>query len=164
MLSKSMQDSLNEQVRMELYSSYLYLAMSAYCDSAGYQGFANWFRIQAGEEREHAMKIYDFIQERGGRVILKAIDAPPVNYPSPVDCMEKSLDHERKITGLIHKLYEQGLKDKDYAAQVFLQWFVNEQVEEEKNVADILDQIRLVGKQGPSLFLVDRSLAGRKKD
>jgi ferritin len=164
MLSKSVQDALNEQIKMELYSSYLYLAMSAYCDSAGFQGFAHWFRLQSGEERTHAMKIYDYIQERGGRVILKAIDAPHVNYPSPVDCMDRSLDHERKVTGLINKLYELALKDKDYATQVFLQWFIKEQVEEESSVAEILDQIRLVGKQGPSLFLVDRSLAGRKKD
>ena len=164
MLSKAMQDALNEQVRAELYSSYLYLAMSAYCQSAGYQGFGHWFRVQSGEEQDHAMKFFDYISDRGGRAVLKGIDAPPVNYPSPVDCMEKALEHERKITGLIGKLVDLAQKEKDHATQVFLQWFVSEQVEEEKNVVEILEQLRLVGKQGPSLFLVDRSLAGRKSD
>jgi ferritin len=164
MMSKAVQDAFNEQIKAELYSSYLYLAMSAYCQSAGYQGFANWLRVQSGEEKAHAMKFFDFIQDRGGRPVLKSLEAPPVNYPSPVECMEKAHEHEQKITGMIHKLVELSQKERDYPAQVFLQWFVKEQVEEEQNVATILDQIKLVGKQPPSLFLIDRSLAARKAD
>jgi ferritin len=164
MLSKAVQDALNEQIKQETYSSYLYLAMSSYCHSTGFHGFAQWLRVQSGEESGHAHKIFDFVNERGGRAMLKAIEQPPVNYPSPVDCMEKAYDHEQKISGMINRLYELAQKEKDYPTQVFLQWFVKEQVEEEQNVAQILEQIKLVGKQGPSLFLVDRALAARKGD
>jgi ferritin len=163
-MTKAMQDAINEQIKHELYSSYLYLAMAAYCDSAGFPGFAHWMRAQSGEERGHAMKMYGHLVDRGARVVLKAIDAPPANYASPIDAMEKVQEHERKVTALIQKLYEVALKEKDYAAQNFLQWFVSEQVEEEKNVAQILDQIKVGGKQGPALLMLDHALGARKAD
>jgi ferritin len=121
-------------------------------------------RAQSHEEHTHAMKMYGHVVDRGGRVLLKAIEQPPANYASPVDVLEKALDHERKVTGLIQKLYEVTLKEKDYAAQVFLQWFINEQVEEEKSLVQILDQIKVAGKQGPAMLMLDQVLGGRKSD
>ena len=130
MLSKAMQDAINEQIKNELYSAYLYLSMAAYSEANNLSGFAHWMRAQSQEEVEHAMKFFEFVNERGGRVVLHAIDQPPVDFESPVKIFEETLNHERKVTAMINSLYELALEEKDYAAQVMLHWFIDEQVEE----------------------------------
>jgi ferritin len=161
MLSKAMQDAINEQIKNELYSAYLYLSMAAYSEAANLPGFAQWMKVQSQEEVEHAMKFFDFVNERGGRVVLQAIDQPPVEFESPLDIFEKTLEHERKVTGLIHRLYELALKENDYAAQVMLHWFIEEQVEEEQNAAQILETLQMVGDKTQALFMLDRELGKR---
>jgi ferritin len=161
MLSKAMQDAINEQIKNELYSSYLYLAMSAYCEANNLPGFAHWLRVQSQEEIEHAMKFFGFVNERGGRVVLEAIDKPPVEFESPVKIFEETLNHERKVTAMINSLYELALEEKDYASQVMLHWFIDEQVEEEANASYILDTLKAVGEKGQALVMLDRELARR---
>jgi len=161
MLSKTLQDAMNEQIKNELYSAYIYLSMSAYCEAENLPGFAHWMRLQAQEEVGHAMKFYDFIHDRGGRVALKAIDQPPIEFQSPLDVFEKTLEHEQKVTGMIHNLYALAVQEKDYPSQVFLQWFVDEQVEEEKNASQIVETLKMIGDQGPALIMLDRELAER---
>ena len=161
MLSKAMQDAINEQIKNELYSSYLYLAMSAYCEANNLPGFGHWLRVQSQEEIEHAMKFFGFVNERGGRVVLEAIDKPPVEFESPAKIFEETLNHERKVTAMINSLYELALEEKDYAAQVMLHWFIDEQVEEEANASYILDTLKAVGEKGQALVMLDRELARR---
>jgi ferritin len=164
MLSKVIQDAMNEQIRNELYSAYLYLSMSAYCESVNLPGFAHWIRVQAQEETTHAMKFYDFICERGGRVVLQAIDQPPVGYESPLGLFERTLEHERKVTAMIHDLYALAVQEEDYASQVFLQWFVTEQVEEEQSAAEIVEMLKMIGDKGHALLMLDRELGRRGAD
>jgi ferritin len=161
MLSKKMQDAINEQIKNELYSGYLYLAMAAYAEEQNLSGFAHWMKLQCQEEVEHATKFFDYIVERGGRVELRAIDQPPVEFESPVALFEETLAHEKKVTALIHDLYELALEEKDYASQVFLQWYVEEQVEEEANASEILETLKMSGAQGQALTMMDRALANR---
>ena len=161
MLSKIIQDAINEQIKNELYSGYLYLAMAAYSDDASLPGFAQWMRAQAQEELDHAMKFFSYVNERGGRVVLQAIDQPPVDFESPVAIFEMTLEHERKVTRLIHKLYELALKENDYATQVMLQWFIEEQVEEEDSASQVLDTLRMIGDKGHGLVMLDRALGQR---
>ena len=161
MLSKKMQDAINEQIKNELYSGYLYLAMAAYAEDQNLPGFAHWMKTQCQEEVEHAMKFFGYIAERGGRVELKAIDQPPVEYDSPTALFEMTLDHEKKVTGLINDLYELALDEKDYASQVLLQWYIEEQVEEEANASEILETLRMAGGKGQALVMMDRALARR---
>jgi ferritin len=161
MLQKKVQDAMNEQIRAELYSAYLYLSMSAYCESISLPGFAHWLRLQAQEEVEHAMKFFGFVNERGGRVVLLPIDQPPAEFRSPVDVFERTLEHEQKVTGLINDLYALAVEERDYASQVFLQWFVDEQVEEEAVATEILEMLRRVGDKGHALVMMDRQLAQR---
>ena len=164
MLSKSMQDAINEQIKNELYSAYLYLSMSAYCETNSLPGFAHWMRMQSQEEVEHAMKFFDFVNERGGRVVLQAIDQPPLEFESPRAVFEQTLEHERKVTGMIHSLYELALEEKDYAAQILLHWFIDEQVEEESSAAQILDTLEMIGDKGQALVMLDRELGKRGAD
>ena len=164
MLSKTMQDAINEQIKHELYSAYIYLAMSAYAEAENWLGAARWLRAQTGEEQSHAMKLFDFVYDRGGRVSLQAIAQPPQEFTSLLDVFEQVLAHERKVTALIHRLYETAVSEKDYAAQVMLQWFIGEQVEEEKNASQIVDALKLVGAQGAALFVLDRQLGARGAD
>jgi ferritin len=164
MLSKTMQDAINEQIKHELYSAYIYLGMSAYAEAENWQGAARWLRAQAAEEQTHAMKLFDFVNDRGGRVSLQAIAQPPQEFTSLLDVFEQVLAHERKVTALIHRLYEIAVSEKDYAAQVMLQWFIDEQVEEEKNASQIVDALKLVGAQGAALFVLDRQLGARGAD
>jgi ferritin len=164
MLSKALQDAINEQIKNELYSAYLYLAMAAYSEASNLPGFAHWLRAQSEEEVEHAMKFFDFVNERGGRVVLHAIDQPPVEFESPVKIFEETLNHERKVTGMIHRLYELALEEKDYPAQVMLHWFIDEQVEEESNATQILDTLKMIGDKGQALVMFDRELAKRGSD
>lgn len=164
MLSQAMQDAINEQIKNELYSAYLYLAMSAYCAANSLPGFAHWLRVQSDEEVAHAMKFFDFVNERGGRVVLHAIDQPPVEFESPREIFEETLAHERKVTAMIHSLYELALEEKDYPAQIMLHWFIDEQVEEESSAAQILDTLSMIGDKGQALVMLDKELGKRGPD
>lgn len=164
MISSKMVEAINEQVNAELYSAYLYLAMSAHFEAEGLPGFARWTRLQAQEETEHAMKFFDFIVDRGGKVVLKAIAMPPSSFGSALQIFEQILEHERKVTGLIHALYETALAEKDYAAQVLLQWYITEQVEEEKNAGAIVDQLKMAGDRSGNLMYIDRHVGKRGED
>ncbi len=163
MLSKKLQGAINEQIKNELYSGYLYLAMSAYFEANNLPGFAGWMRAQAAEEQEHALKFFDFVNERGGRVELQAIDQPPVEFEGPLAIFQTTLEHEKKVTGLINGLYELALAEKDYPAQVMLQWFIDEQVEEEANATHIVETLKMVGEKGQALVMLDRQLGQRGK-
>ena len=164
MLSKTIQDAMNEQVKNELYSAYLYLSMSAYCEAANLPGFAHWMRVQAQEEVEHAMKFYHFVYERGGRVALQAIDQPPVEFQSPLHVFEQTLAHEQKVTTMIHDLYTLAVQEKDYASQAFLQWFVTEQVEEEASATQIVETLKRIGDKSHALIMLDKELGQRGAD
>lgn len=161
MISKSMQDAINEQINKELYSSYLYLSMAAYLEDKNLPGFAHWMRIQEQEEREHAMKFYDFLAERGGRVLLSAIAAPKTEWKSTLELAKEVAAHEALVTASIYSLYELALKEKDYPAQVMLQWFITEQVEEEKNAAEIVANLKLIEDRGTAILMLDHRLAKR---
>lgn len=161
MINEKIQDAFNDQLNAELYSSYLYLSMAAYFQSLNLEGFANWMRCQAQEEIVHAMKFYNFINERAGRVLLSVIEGPPVGWDSPLAAFEDAYRHEEKVTGLINTLVDLAIQEKDHAANAFLQWFVNEQVEEESSVDAVVHQLNLAGDQGSGLFMIDRELATR---
>ncbi len=163
MLPKKVQDALNQQINHELYSSYLYLAMAAHFESTNMPGFAHWMRVQSGEETEHGMKFYHYIFERGGKVFLDAIAKPPTDYKTPLDTMKKVLEHEKKVTGTIEALYELALKEKDYATQVLLHWFIKEQVEEEKNATEIIEMLKAIGDAPAGLAMLDSRLGARGK-
>jgi ferritin len=163
MLSKDILDGINDQIRNEISSAYLYLAMSAYCESQNLPGMAKWLRIQWQEETEHAMKLFDHIVSRGGTVALQAIERPPSKFKSALGIFEEVLAHEQKVTASINKLYEMALKGKDFATQVELQWFIKEQVEEEKNAGEIVELMKRAGDSGPMLLMLDRQLGLRAK-
>ncbi|MGH8247712.1 MAG: ferritin [Gammaproteobacteria bacterium] len=152
---------MNEQINKELFSSYLYLSMAAYFEERNLPGFAHWMRIQEAEEREHAMKFYDHLVDRGGRVLLKAMEAPKTEWKSPLEVFEEAAAHEASVTTSINALYELAQKEKDYPAQVMLQWFVSEQVEEEKNAAEILANLKLIEERGTAVLMLDHRLAKR---
>jgi ferritin len=164
MIGQAMQDAMNEQINKELFSSYLYLSMAAYFEDKNLPGFANWMRVQAEEEREHGMKFFDFIQERGGRVLLKGIDAPKTDWSPSLEVAQEVAQHEAKVTASIYALYELALQEKDYPSQVMLQWFINEQVEEEKNAAEIVATLQLIEDRGTAVLMLDHQLAKRKAD
>jgi ferritin len=161
MISRKMQDAFNQQLNAELYSAYLYLSMSAYFESMNLKGFANWMRCQVQEEMVHAMKFYSFIHDRGGRVVVSAIEGPPVKWNSPLKVFEDTYKHEQKVTSLINKLVDLAIKEKDHAAGTFLQWFVTEQVEEEASADAVAQKLKLAGGQGAALFMIDAELATR---
>jgi len=161
MLTEKVKKALNDQVNAEMYSAYLYLAMSAYFDSIDLPGFAKWMKMQAQEEMIHTMKMYDYVIERGGRVLLGAIEAPPSEWDGPLDAFKATLEHEQKVTGLINNLVNIAISESDHATNIFLQWFVSEQVEEESNVTAVLQQLKMVGGQGQGLFMMDRELGSR---
>ncbi len=162
MLGKKMQDLMNNQIQAEFYSAQLYLSMSAYSQAENYKGFAHWLKVQYEEETSHGMKFLNYIQERGGEVELKAIEAPPVKFGTMLKLFEEVLAHEKKVTALINNLYELALKEKDYASQIFLQWFINEQVEEEANASEIVAQLKMIGdKSVGGLFQLDHALGKR---
>ena len=161
MISKKVGEALNEQVNAELYSAYLYLSMEAYFESVSLAGFANWMRIQTQEELMHAMKIYDFVIERDGKVLLKAIEQPQSAWESPLATFEAVYKHEQKVTGLINDLVNLAIEEKDHATNTFLQWFVSEQVEEEKNACDIVGKLKLIEDSPQALFMMDDQMAQR---
>jgi len=161
MLSQKIQDAFNKQLNAELYSSYLYVSMSAYFDSINLKGMANWMRIQASEEVQHAIKFYNFINERGGRVLLTPIEGPKTEWRSPLEVFADTCRHEAKVTGLINDLVDLAIKEKDHAANAFLQWFVTEQVEEEAAPKEIADKLKLAGDSPGVLLMIDRELGQR---
>ena len=163
MISKTIEAALNEQIKHELYSSYLYLSMSAWAEASNYAGAAHWMRVQFHEEQEHAMKFYGYIHDQGGRVTLQGLAQPPVEWTSMLDLFQQVLDHERKVTSLINNLYGLALKENDYATQGLLSYFIKEQVEEEKNVTTIIEQLKIIGNSGQATFMMDRHLASRGK-
>lgn len=162
MLSKEMENELNVQINKELYSAYYYLAMAAWAENKSLQGVGNFFKVQAQEEMAHVQKFYDFINDRGGRVVLEAIDKPPVEFKDVEELFQLALEHERYVTERIHKLVDLAVKESDHATKTFLDWFVAEQVEEEASMDTILQKIKLVGTSGPGLFMVDAELAQRQ--
>jgi ferritin len=161
MISHKLLKEFNEQINHEIASSYLYLSMAAYAHSMNLPGFAHWLELQTKEENGHAMKLYKFVNERGGRVELLPIAQPSSDFRSPAHLFEEVLKHERYITALIGKLYESAVEEKDYAAQVLLHWFIEEQVEEEAAASEILETIRMAGEKGHALIMMDRQLARR---
>lgn len=161
MLSDKMEAAINQQINAEMYSSYLYLSMATYFESISLGGFSNWMRQQAQEEMFHGMKMFDFVCERGGRVTLKAIDEPPSEWSSVLDVMENVLAHEQKVTGLINDLVNLALDERDHATNIFFQWFVSEQVEEEDTAGGLVDKLKLIGGDANGLFMLDTELATR---
>lgn len=161
MLTKRVQGAMNDQLQKELQSAYVYLGMSAYCEDQSLPGFASWLRRQFDEEQQHAFKFYNFIIDRGARVELKQLDAPPTSYASPLAVFETALEHERAVTKAINELYDLVAKEKDFASQAWLDWFATEQVEEEKTVGQIVDDLQRVGASDSGLFFLDKDLAGR---
>ena len=161
MISAKMTQALNNQINAELFSSYLYLSMSSYAAHVGLPGSANWFYIQAQEELTHVQRFYDYINSQGQRVILEAIEKPNSDFESALTMFEATLQHEQHVTGLINKLVDVAIEERDHATEIFLQWFVSEQVEEEQNASDIIAKLKLAGDQGGGLFMIDKELAGR---
>jgi len=161
MLNKTMATALNEQMNREFYSAYLYLSMSAYSAYIGLKGAANWFYVQYQEEMVHFDKLYHYVLNQGALVELKAVQAPPIEFKSLMDMFEQTLKHEQFITQSINERVDLAIKEKDHATEVFLQWYVTEQVEEEANDNDVLARLRLAGKDGNGLFMVDKELATR---
>ena len=161
MFNKKMEKSFNEQINEELYSAYLYLSMVAYFESTNLPGFANWMRVQTQEEIVHAMKFYDYINQRNGRVALTALADPQIEWKSPMDAFEAAYKHELHITDKINELVNQAIEEKDHAANMFLQWFVNEQVEEEKNPLDIIQKLKMIKDSSEGLYMLDKELATR---
>ena len=161
MLSKKMEKALNGQINAEMYSSYMYLSMSAWFEQQGLAGLANWMNQQAQEEMFHAMKFFDFVHERGAKVQLDAIDKPPVKWKSTLDVFEATLAHEQKVTGLINDLANLALDERDHATSIFLQWFISEQVEEEDTAGGIVDKLKLIGKDSSGLFALDQEMGQR---
>jgi len=160
-ITEKMEKALNEQVNAEFYSAYMYLSMVSYFQEINLPGFASWMKAQAQEEMFHAMKIYDYIAERGGRVLLAPIAGPPTEWESPVAVMEAVLEHEQKVTAMINNLVDLAMAEKDHASNIFLQWFVSEQVEEEDSVGDVLSKVKLMGGTGGGMFMLDRDLGQR---
>jgi ferritin len=161
MLNATIEKALNGQLNWELYSAYIYYSMSAYCQSVDLSGMANWFKAQTQEEMFHASKFFDYINDRGGRVTLAAIEAPQAEWASPLAAFENALEHEQGVTERINNLVELAVKEKDRTTESFLQWFVTEQIEEEATVSEIIGQLRIIGSSGSGLYMVDRELSTR---
>lgn len=157
----AVRDAMGEQIKHEFYSAYLYLSMAGSFEAANLSGFAHWMRAQAREEQEHALKFFDFLLDRGEQVRLQTIEAPPYAFRSPLDTFEQALEHEKEVTALIHDLYETAVREHDYPAQAFLNWFVTEQVEEEKSATEIVERLRMAGEDGAALILLDREMGER---
>ncbi|MCD6250285.1 MAG: ferritin [candidate division Zixibacteria bacterium] len=161
MINEKMQDAFNKQVTAEFYSAHLYLSMAAYLESIDLPGFANWMRIQYQEEVSHAMKMFDYVVERDGRATITGFEDPQVEWKSALDIFEGAYSHEQKVTGLINNLMDIAITEKDHAANIFLQWFVNEQVEEEASAKGIIQQLKMLGDSKGGLFQMDRELGQR---
>lgn len=160
-MNQRVQDAFNDQINEELFSSYVYLAMAAHLDGMNLEGFTNWMKLQAQEELVHAMRLFDHVNRRGGRVLLKAIGEPPADFGTPLQVFEKALAHEQHITGCINALYKVAMEENDYAAQLELQWFIDEQVEEEENTGRVVEQLKMAGDNKSVLLMLDRELGQR---
>lgn len=164
MLSEKMQSALNKQITEELASAFIYLAMSAESDHLGLPGFANWFKLQYQEELNHADRFFNYVLERNGKIELDGLPKPTLSKETPLSLFEKSLEHEQHITKCIFELKDLAREEKDHATDVFLEWFVSEQVEEEANASGVIDQLRLIDGNPSGLFMIDRELAGRQPE
>ena len=160
-LSGNLQEAFNDQINAELESAYLYLSMAAYFEDLNLPGFAHWMRMQNEEETAHGMRFFDHVHDRGGRATLKAIPQPPSDFLSPLDVMERTLEHERKVTALINRMYQMAIEESDYAAQVMLHELINEQVEEEKTAEEIVEHLRIIDGDGSGLLILDARMGAR---
>ena len=161
MLKPIIEKAINKQINAEMWSGYLYLSMSSYFESIGLKGFANWMWIQAREEATHAMRLYNHVIERGGRVILSAIDKVPTQWKSPLEVYKETYKHEQKVTGLINDLVNLAIKEKDHATVNMLHWFVDEQVEEEASAMEIIDKIKMAGDHKGAIYMLDKEMGAR---
>jgi ferritin len=161
MLKERVQDAINDQINAELYSSYIYLSMAAYLESINLPGFAKWMELQAAEENLHAMRFYKYVNDRGGRVWLKAIESPRGEWDGPIEVFQNTLDHERYVSERIHNLVDLAREERDHATENMLQWFVSEQIEEEAVAESILAQLTRMGEAKAALFMLDRELGAR---
>lgn len=162
-MDQEMQDALNRQINKELFAAYLYLSMCAHFESRSLNGFARWMRAQAREELDHAMRIFDHLNERGARVELAALDEPSGEFGEPVEAFAQALDHERAVTQMIHELYDMATEKHDHATQLLLEWFITEQVEEEDSVGTVVDQLRMAGDNQAAILMLDRELGAREE-
>jgi ferritin len=161
MINKKVLDAINEQINKEVYSAYFYQSMAAYASYEGLNGIANWFNVQVQEELSHAKVFYNYVIQQGEKIELKAIEQPPVEFESPKQLFEQTLEHEKYVSRLINDLYSLAKKENDNATEILLQWFVSEQVEEEANASDILSKFKMVGGEASGLFMIDTELAKR---
>jgi ferritin len=161
-MEKKLQKAFNDQIKNELYSAHIYLAMAAYFEAKSLPGFAHWMKVQYKEEVSHAMKLFEFLNDRGARILLQAIAQPVLEYTSTLEVFEETLKHEKKVTGLINALYGLAKQVDDNASSVFLQWFISEQVEEQKDAAYIIETLKMIKPEGPALIMLDRELAKRE--
>lgn len=161
MPNKAVEAGINDQIAKEFSSAYLYLSMSAFFASKSFPGFAHWMRLQYQEELSHAERLFDFLIGKGGRVVLQAVGQPPRQFEGPLAGMQQALTHEQEVTASIHELYELAVLEKDYPTQLELQWFITEQVEEERTVSDIIAQLEMAGDTPPGLLMIDRQLSAR---
>lgn len=163
MISNAMAQRLNGQVNKEFYSAYFYMSMSAHSESENLKGVAAWFMAKYDEELAHAMKIYHYLHDQGARIELEAVEKPPTGYAGVLDMFEKTLSHEQDVTASFNDLVDAALSERDHATNIFLQWFVTEQIEEEATVSDIIGRVKLVGERGEGLFMIDNQLDGIAK-
>jgi ferritin len=161
MPTKAVEAAINDQIAKEFYAAHLYLSMSAWLEEQNLSGFAKWMRVQSDEERGHAMRLYDYLIEAGGRVRLEGMEEPPTEFEGPMAIMQAALAHEKKVTASIRKIYELADKEKDYPTQLMLQWFINEQVEEEKQAQDIIARLKMAGDSSAALLFIDSQLGSR---
>jgi ferritin len=161
MISQKLQDAINDQINKELYSEYFYLSMASYFSSIGLDGFENFFLVQVEEERFHSMKMYKFLNEKGGRVILKAIQEPEAEFKSPMEVFKLAFEHERYISKCINDLMDIAIEVKDHSAKSFLNWFVDEQVEEEASMDSLLSKLAMINGDGMGMLMLDKELAIR---
>jgi ferritin len=161
-MDQEMQDALNRQINKELFAAYLYLSMCAHFETRSLNGFARWMRAQAREELDHAMRIFDHLNERGARVELWALDEPGRDFGGPAEVFQQALDHEKAVTEMIHRLYDMAMEKHDHATQLLLEWFITEQVEEEDSVGTVVDQLRMAGDNQAAILMLDRELGARQ--
>jgi ferritin len=161
LLNEKIQAALNEQIKDELYAAYLYLAMNGYFKELNLDGFAHWFDLQRQEEINHGLKIFDYVYDRDGRVELMALPKPPSTFESPLDVAQQAFEHEREVTEKINDLYELAVGEKDYQTQALLQWFLSEQVEEEKSALVVVERLKMAGEETAALFMLDREMGSR---
>ena len=164
MLSQKMQDALNAQIQAEAYSAWLYLAMAAHAEQLNFKGMASWLRVQHQEELGHAYKLFDYVHDRAGKVALKTLEAPPAEFGAPLQIFEQAYKHEQLVTSLIHKLYDLAVAEKDVATQVFLNWFVTEQVEEEASALTIVEKLKQIPEKSGGIWFLDKELGKRGKE